>query len=69
MGDAPSIHKPLPIFVVKGNDFITITTDIQVDIKHLLQMINRAGTRHGTDVKEDVNIGLKNGSEHLRNQC
>ena len=27
---------------------------------------NRAETRHGTDVKEDANIGSKNGSERIK---
>jgi len=29
-------------------------------------MINRAETRYGTDLKEDANVGLKNGSERVK---
>lgn len=62
-GRTKRIHKLLPIFAFKGDDFTASATDIGVDVERLPEMINRAWTRHRTDVEQDANIGLENGAK------
>jgi hypothetical protein len=47
----------------RGNDFTASTADIGVEVESLPEMINRAGTGHGTDVEEDANVWYKNGTK------
>ena len=50
----------------EGNNFTASTADLRVDVECFAQMINRVGTRHGTDVKENANVGLKNRSQRVK---
>jgi hypothetical protein len=61
-GRTKSIQKLLLVFVFEGKSFTASTTDIRADVEHLPTKINRAETGHGTDVKDDINVGSKNGS-------
>jgi hypothetical protein len=45
------IPELLPVFAFQGNYFTTNTTNIGIEIKQLPEMINRARTRHCTNVK------------------
>jgi hypothetical protein len=65
-GRTKRIHKLLPIFAFKGDDFTASATDIGVDVERLPEMINRAWTRHRTDVEQDANIGLENGAKGVK---
>jgi hypothetical protein len=53
------IHQLLPVFTLEGDDFTASTADIRVDVERLPEVINGARTRHGTNVEEDANVGLK----------
>ena len=57
------IKEFLPVFAFEGDDFTASATDIGIDIKRLPEMINRAWTRHCTDIEQDANIGLENGAK------
>jgi len=59
-------QKLLPVFVFEGENFTASTTDIRVDGERLPQMINRVEARYGNNVKEDANVGSKNGSERVK---
>ena len=60
------IQKLLSVFILEGEEFTASTADIRVDVECLPQMINRAETRHGTDVKENANVGSKNGPKRIK---
>ena len=60
------IQKLLSVFILEGGKFTASTADVRVDVERLPQMINRAETRHGTDVKEDANVGPKNGPKRIK---
>jgi hypothetical protein len=60
-----SILKLLPVFAIEGNNFTTSTANIRAHVKRLPEMIDRAGARHGTNIKEDANVRLKNGPKHI----
>jgi len=59
------IPEFLPVFAFEGNDFTASTADIGIEIERLPEMINRARTRHRTDVEEDANDRLKNGPKRI----
>jgi len=59
------IPELLPVFAFEGNDFTASTADIGIEIERLPEMINRARTRHRTDVEEDANDRLKNGPKRI----
>jgi hypothetical protein len=54
------IQEFLPVFALEDDDFAASTTDVGIDVEHLPEMINGAGTRYETNVQEDANVGLKN---------
>jgi hypothetical protein len=60
------IQKLLPVFAFQGDDFTASAADIGVEVECLPKMINRARTRHRTDVKQDANIGLENGAKSIK---
>ena len=59
------IPELLPVFAFEGNDFTASTADIGIEIERLPEMINRARTRHRTDVEEDANDRLENGPKRV----
>ena len=60
------IHKLLPVFAFQGDNFTASAADIGVDVERLPEMINRAWTRHRTDVEQNANIGLENGAKSIK---
>jgi hypothetical protein len=60
------IHELLPVFAFEGDDFTASAANIGVDVKRLPKMINRAWTRHCTDVEQDANIGLEDGAKGIK---
>jgi hypothetical protein len=57
------INEFLPVFAFEGDDFTASATDIRVDIKRFPEMINRAWTRHCTNIEQDADIGLEDGAK------
>lgn len=59
------IQELRPVFTLEGDNFTTSTAYIGVDVERLPEMINRAGTRHGTDIEEDANVRLENWAKRV----
>ena len=55
----------LAVFSLQSNDLTAGTTDVRIDIKCLPQVIDRSGSRHGSDVNKDANVGLEDGTESV----
>jgi len=60
------VQELLSVFALESDDFTASTANIGVDVECLPKMINGADTRHGPDVKEDANVGLKNGAKSVK---
>ena len=59
------IQQLLPVFTLEGNNFTASTAYIRVDVEHIPEMINRAGTKHGTDIEENANVRLENRAKRV----